>query len=105
LFYFKLQGNMAVSADVTKITLEESGSRLTENWFYYHPFLKEFITSGLSVSIANFATLPIDVLKVRLQLANSTVTSSKSAMKAGLIKTAHTIARKEGVRAFYSGLT
>ncbi|CAF1584249.1 unnamed protein product [Adineta ricciae] len=69
-----------------------------------HPFLKEFVTSGLSVSVANVVTLPIEVLKVRLQLANAAMTTSKSAMKAGLIETTQKIYQKEGVRAFYSGL-
>jgi len=70
-----------------------------------HPFWKEFITSGVSVSIANVATLPIDVLKVRLQLANATITHSQSTMKAGLLRTAINIAKKEGIHAFYLGLT
>ncbi|CAF4540229.1 unnamed protein product [Rotaria sp. Silwood1] len=69
-----------------------------------HPIMKEFVTSGLSVSVANVVTLPIDVLKVRLQLANAAMTTSKSSMKAGLIETTRLIYRKEGIRAFYSGL-
>lgn len=69
-----------------------------------HPFLKEFVTSGLSVSVANVVTLPIDVIKVRLQLANAAMAASKSSIKAGLLTTTTNIYRKEGVRAYYSGL-
>ncbi|CAF4365391.1 unnamed protein product, partial [Rotaria sp. Silwood2] len=69
-----------------------------------HPMMKEFVTSGLSVSVANIVTLPIDVLKVRLQLANAAMTTSKSCMKAGFIETTRLVYHKEGIRAFYSGL-
>jgi solute carrier family 25 uncoupling protein 8/9 len=69
-----------------------------------HPFMIEFITSGLSVSVANVVTLPIEVIKVRLQLANPAMTTSKSTMKAGLLETTRKVYHKEGIRAFYSGL-
>ncbi|CAF3546263.1 unnamed protein product [Rotaria sordida] len=75
-----------------------------KSYIHEHPIIKEFITSGLSVSVANIVTLPIDVLKVRLQLANAAMTTSKSTMKAGLIETTRLIYQKEGIRAFYSGL-
>jgi hypothetical protein len=76
----------------------------------------------VSVSIANVVTLPskinlfnkfinmchsiciVEVLKVRLQLANAAVTTSKSTLRAGLIETTGKIYRKEGIHAFYSGL-
>jgi len=77
----------------------------------------------LSVSIANVVTLPsklissltnliiichsiciVEVLKVRLQLANAAMTTSKSTMKSGLIETTRKIYRREGIHAFYSGL-
>ncbi|CAF4475104.1 unnamed protein product, partial [Rotaria socialis] len=70
-----------------------------------HPIITELITSGLSVSIANLITLPIDVLKVRLQLANAAMTTSQSSIKAGLIETTKNVYQKEGIRAFYSGFT
>lgn len=43
-------------------------------------------------------------MKVRLQLANAAMTTSKSSMGAGFIETTGKIYRREGVRAFYSGL-
>ena len=46
----------------------------------------------------------VDVIKVRLQLANPAMAASKSSMKAGLLTTTVNIYRKEGVRAYYSGL-
>ena len=46
----------------------------------------------------------VEVLKVRLQLANAAMTTSQSTMKAGFIETTVKIYRREGVRAFYSGL-
>ena len=48
--------------------------------------------------------LSVEVLKVRLQLANAAMTTSQSAMHAGLIETTRKIYQKEGIRVFYSGL-
>ena len=50
------------------------------------------------------AVISVEVLKVRLQLANATVTTSQSVMNAGLFETGRKVYQKEGVRAFYSGL-
>lgn len=47
----------------------------------------------------------VEVLKVRLQLANATVTTSQSTMSAGLFATSRKIYQKEGIRVFYSGLS
>lgn len=44
------------------------------------------------------------MLKVRLQLANAAMTTSKSAIRAGFFETTRKIYQKEGVKAFYSGL-
>jgi hypothetical protein len=46
----------------------------------------------------------VEVLKVRLQLANATVTTSQSTMSAGLVETTRKIYQKEGIQVFYSGL-
>jgi len=106
---------MAVVGDVTVQSLSNEDdldknlskvqpSTDKKSHIHEHPFLKEFITSGLSVSIANVVTLPIEVLKVRLQLANAAMTTSKSTLKAGFIETTGKIYRREGIHAFYSGL-
>ncbi|UJR27848.1 hypothetical protein I4U23_009113 [Adineta vaga] len=106
---------MAVAADVTAQSLSNKINRdddddkkeLSVNkksHIHEHPFFKEFATSGLSVSIANVVTLPIEVLKVRLQLANAAMTTSEAAMAAGFIETTKRIYQQEGIRAFYSGL-
>ena len=50
------------------------------------------------------SSLLVEVLKVRLQLANAAMTTSKSAIRAGLIETTRKTYQKEGVRAFYAGL-
>lgn len=51
----------------------------------------EFGTSGTAVCAATFATNPIDVVKVRVQLANST------GVTPGLVGTASSILRNEGM--------
>jgi hypothetical protein len=45
----------------------------------------------------------VEVLKVRLQLANAAITASEASISAGLVKTARTMFQQEGIRAFYSG--
>ena len=50
----------------------------------------EFGTSGAAVCAATFATNPIDVVKVRVQLASST------GVAPGLVGTASSILRNEG---------
>ena len=50
----------------------------------------EFGTSGTAVCAATFATNPIDVVKVRVQLSNST------GVAPGLVGTASSILRNEG---------
>jgi len=90
--------------DIHKNSSIVQPSTAKKSYIHEHPLVKEFVTSGLSVSVANVVTLPIEVLKVRLQLANAAMTTSKSTLKAGLIETTGKIYRKEGVHAFYSGL-
>ncbi|BDA43544.1 probable mitochondrial uncoupling protein 2 [Coccomyxa sp. Obi] len=64
--------------------------------------LKEFLTSGISVGCANFVTLPLDVLKVRLQTQGASFSSRAAAP--GLLATTTSIVRQEGFLALYSGL-
>eukprot|EP01025_Chloroclados_australasicus_P031008 TRINITY_DN3127_c0_g3_i2.p1 TRINITY_DN3127_c0_g3~~TRINITY_DN3127_c0_g3_i2.p1 ORF type:complete len:469 (-),score=30.72 TRINITY_DN3127_c0_g3_i2:490-1896(-) len=59
---------------------------------------QEFITSGISVGVATFATNPIDVVKVRLQLA-----SSSGAAMPGLIPTTVDLVRSEGFMGLMKG--
>ncbi|CAK0781436.1 hypothetical protein CVIRNUC_005373 [Coccomyxa viridis] len=70
--------------------------------------LKELTTSGISVSAANIVTLPLDVLKVRLQLQAASFSSrgkERSGGQArGLIATGANLIRQEGFLALYSGL-
>jgi hypothetical protein len=54
--------------------------------------------------IISYSFYIVDVIKVRLQLANPAMTTSKSTIKAGLAETTRKIYHKEGIRAFYSGL-
>ncbi|KAK9863634.1 hypothetical protein WJX84_011828 [Apatococcus fuscideae] len=65
-----------------------------------HPLIAELLTSGLSVSAANIATLPMDVLKVRLQLQTAQLAGSPS----GLLMTGMHIIRSEGLTGLYRGL-
>ncbi|CAL5221301.1 g3469 [Coccomyxa viridis] len=70
--------------------------------------VKEFVTSGISVGTANIVTLPLDVLKVRLQLQAASF-SSKGKQRSGgqargLLATGASLVRQEGFLALYSGL-
>ncbi|KAK9822412.1 hypothetical protein WJX74_003136 [Apatococcus lobatus] len=65
-----------------------------------HPLAAELLTSGLSVSAANIVTLPMDVLKVRLQLQTAHLAGRSS----GLVMTGMHIVRSEGLTGLYRGL-
>ncbi|DBA79181.1 hypothetical protein WJX77_010083 [Trebouxia sp. C0004] len=65
-------------------------------------FLKGFATSGLSVSIANVATMPMDVTKVRMQL--QAIRMADGTKPPGLLQTGVNIVKNEGFLALYSGL-
>eukprot|EP01026_Neomeris_dumetosa_P056076 TRINITY_DN5120_c1_g1_i1.p1 TRINITY_DN5120_c1_g1~~TRINITY_DN5120_c1_g1_i1.p1 ORF type:complete len:281 (-),score=30.58 TRINITY_DN5120_c1_g1_i1:458-1300(-) len=60
--------------------------------------VQEFGTSGLSVGVATFATNPIDVVKVRMQL-----TSSQAGAVPGLIPTSMELIRSEGMMGLMKG--
>jgi len=63
----------------------------------------ELLTSGISVSCANTATNPLDVVKVRLQIESNKVRIAGQA-KPGLVKTGLNVVKHEGVTALWSGL-
>ena len=72
--------------------------------------------SGAAVSVANTATIPLDVLKVRMQMASASAAAAAAARVGGggapsglpklpgLAATAAALARAEGPAAFFSGL-
>lgn len=64
--------------------------RATAGGLAENKMVLEFGTSGTAVCAATFATNPIDVVKVRVQLANST------GVTPGLVGTASSILRNEG---------
>jgi len=75
--------------------------------------LLQFLLSGASVSVANTCTIPLDVLKVRMQMAAAAAATSAATSPAftaprpplpGLAATALALARNEGPAAFFSGL-
>ncbi|KAG1659971.1 hypothetical protein FOA52_010604 [Chlamydomonas sp. UWO 241] len=68
--------------------------------------LTELLTSGISVSIANTATNPLDVVKVRLQMEQSkvAVAGAGAGPRLGMLQTGAAVVRNEGVTALWSGL-
>lgn len=64
-------------------------------------FIKSLATSGVSVSIANLATMPMDTTKVRMQLAH--VRAEEGTVSPGLLRTGMNIIKEEGVLAFWNG--
>ncbi|KAL6750152.1 mitochondrial carrier domain-containing protein [Haematococcus lacustris] len=65
--------------------------------------LTELLTSGISVGCANTATNPLDVVKVRLQLASNAAQAS-GVKPPGMVATGLSVLRNEGVTALWSGL-
>jgi len=66
--------------------------------------LTELLTSGISVGTANTATNPLDVIKVRLQLARNQAAKDGAGKPPGMVQTGLNVVRKEGVLALWSGL-
>jgi len=64
--------------------------------------LTELLTSGISVSTANTVTNPLDVIKVRLQLARKDITPGTK--PPGMLRTGINVVKNEGVLALWSGL-
>ncbi|MEW5310807.1 MAG: hypothetical protein WDW38_002568 [Sanguina aurantia] len=73
-----------------------------------HPYfiptsvLTELFTSGISVGTANTVTNPLDVIKVRLQLAQNS--AAGGAKPLGMVSTGVSVVKSEGVLALWSGL-
>lgn len=76
-----------------------------------HSLLAELSTSGISVSTATLFTNPLDVIKTRLQLQRSSLPTSglpvtaASAQPSGLVGTATSIVRNEGILGLWKGVT
>ncbi|PNW72754.1 hypothetical protein CHLRE_15g641200v5 [Chlamydomonas reinhardtii] len=64
--------------------------------------ITELYTSGISVGTANTVTNPLDVIKVRLQLARNQLAAGVK--PPGMIATGINVVRTEGVGALWSGL-
>eukprot|EP01027_Heterolobosea_sp_BB2_P004603 GEZU01007058.1.p2 GENE.GEZU01007058.1~~GEZU01007058.1.p2 ORF type:complete len:125 (-),score=35.19 GEZU01007058.1:56-430(-) len=66
---------------------------------------KMFVCGGVSSMVAEAATVPIDVSKIRLQLQDELVRSSTGQQPKyrGMIHTLRTVAAEEGVGGLYKG--
>lgn len=62
--------------------------------------IQKLLLSGVSASVAEAVTFPLDAVKTRMQLNYS----QGWQMKGGLLRTLHQIAWKEGPRSLYTGL-
>lgn len=65
--------------------------------------LTELVTSGISVGCANTITNPLDVIKVRLQLARN-MAAAEGVKPLGMVQTGVNVVKNEGVLALWSGL-
>lgn len=66
--------------------------------------MKNVAAAATAACIAEIATIPIDTVKVRLQIQNK-VASGEAPKYNGFLGTAKTIAGEEGITALYNGLT
>lgn len=67
-------------------------------------FLKNVASAATAACIAEIATIPIDTVKVRLQI-QSKMASGEKPKYVGFLGTARTIASEEGFVSLYNGLT
>ena len=67
-------------------------------------FLKNVASAATAACIAEIATIPIDTVKVRLQI-QAKAAAGEALKYNGFMGTAKTIAAEEGVTALYNGLT
>ena len=80
-------------------------------------FMIPFLTGGLSKSVASFSLMPVNVVRLRLQMKQfspveveklglAVDTNHRQAIKyTGMVDCAKKIYRNEGMTAFYKGLT
>ena len=66
--------------------------------------MKNVASAATAACIAEIATIPIDTVKVRLQI-QSKMANGEKPKYSGFLGTAKTIAAEEGVTALYNGLT
>jgi len=90
----------ATTAAATAATAGGAAAALS---FIPASMMTEFLTSGVSVSAANTATNPLDVIKVRLQMERGR-TAGLNAPRVGMVQTGLSVVRNEGVAALWSGL-
>ncbi|GLC36793.1 hypothetical protein PLESTM_000502500 [Pleodorina starrii] len=88
-------------ATATATTEKSSGSNAAI-LFIPKSVITELYTSGISVGTANTATNPLDVIKVRLQLARNQL--APGVKPPGMVATGLGVVRNEGVAALWSGL-
>lgn len=68
--------------------------------------VKKMACAGMGASIAEMVTIPIDTSKVRLQIQGENVSASGGKLQyRGMIQTIFRIAKHEGVKSLYSGMT
>jgi solute carrier family 25 uncoupling protein 8/9 len=72
-----------------------------------NPFLGGLAASAFSASFAEFCTIPLDTVKVRLQLrgASATATATTRGRGAGMLGTMRAVAAEEGIGALWKGIT
>ncbi|GLI68255.1 hypothetical protein VaNZ11_012609 [Volvox africanus] len=83
-------------------TTENSSGSSAAIFFIPKSVITELYTSGISVGTANTVTNPLDVIKVRLQLARNNLAAG--AKPPGMVATGVSVVRNEGIPALWSGL-
>lgn len=96
----------ALAAPAVDLSSNSKASGITSStttFFIPKSVITELYTSGISVGTANTVTNPLDVVKVRLQLARNQM-STPGIKPPGMLQTGIDVVRQEGVLALWSGL-